>query len=405
MDPKAAEVKVDTSVFMYDAYVTFVVQTDLVDHAHVPISVAAEIFDWAQRDEYGLDAGVAHATSEEKSASPKMERSNTIMQSGIANMGVLAVLRQHAHSAREKGSSGSSLEKDGEKDAHGRVYGLLRFQFLRALVKQALAKYYATGMVTHPAVAVEKMCLDHLAKSLPPEARLMERSNSFREHTLYKMDIEAAFLQYFNVLRAIFYGYARSGPCGSRDLMSLSEWLEIMRHLELYDPDFTPREATIAFQFSRMRVVDEIKSRIKMSAICFVDFLEAILRVACRKRLPTDDILSQWHKRSASELIATLRAKPGAYDSFLVSHKEHCMLINDPVGQPPVTALRMLLDLIHASVAERLNEILPARSGAINSEDIVEMAATYRRLGGPPEMGPNSPVSRPRSPQMKTTPK
>ena len=134
------------------------------------------------------------------------------------------------------------------------------------------------------------------------------------------------------------------------------------------------REAALIFQFSRMGVVDEIKSRMKMSTLCFVDFLEGMLRVACRKRMPTQEMLDVAGKRRASLFFAAFKEKPGGYDRFLENHREHCILKSDPIGQPPVKALHMFLDVLSESVLDRRTTI-SRTSSTISMEDIAAIAA------------------------------
>ena len=44
------------------------------------------------------------------------------------------------------------------------------------------------------------------------------------------------------------------------------------------------------------RVTDELKHRNKLIQLSFVDFLEALLRVACVKRMPTDEQMAKVSK-------------------------------------------------------------------------------------------------------------
>ena len=55
------------------------------------------------------------------------------------------------------------------------------------------------------------------------------------------------------------------------------------------DGDFTAREAMLAFFNSRMVVCDEAVKRDKYISLQYVDFLEAIARVADTISVPTDD--------------------------------------------------------------------------------------------------------------------
>lgn len=51
------------------------------------------------------------------------------------------------------------------------------------------------------------------------------------------------------------------------------------------------QDATLTFLWSRMAVLDEIKDYGRYTSLTFVDFLEALGRVADMKSLPTDSDL------------------------------------------------------------------------------------------------------------------
>ena len=63
----------------------------------------------------------------------------------------------------------------------------------------------------------------------------------------------------------------------------------LLRHLHFFDEAFQQREGTLCFVFSRLRVVDEESERGKrrMHYLSFEDFLEAVVRLATVKALPT----------------------------------------------------------------------------------------------------------------------
>ena len=68
----------------------------------------------------------------------------------------------------------------------------------------------------------------------------------------------------------------------SSQLLSYSEYRQLLRDTELLDQSFCPREASLTFVLARMRVVDErsLASRAKQTQLGFEEFLEAIVRVA-----------------------------------------------------------------------------------------------------------------------------
>ena len=74
----------------------------------------------------------------------------------------------------------------------------------------------------------------------------------------------------------------------SNKLMDFSEWAKLLKDLNMYDAVFTPREGTLAFIWSRMKVIEEQSkaSRRKLLHLSFEDFLEAIVRLSTMKALP-----------------------------------------------------------------------------------------------------------------------
>ena len=192
---------------------------------------------------------------------------------------------------------------------------------------------------------------DERVSRLPQEARI--DPNVFRDDFLYTVEVEGVFKAQLRSLYALYECYAGEGPNGTAALLSLPEWLEMLVHLDLFDRDFTPREATLAFQWARMRVVDEIKGRSRMMNICFIDFLEALLRVALEKKLPTPDMLRKLNpsRRTAGEYFLELRRMPeDEYDDFLDRHTQSTIMSADKVGMRPHMALEALLSIVTAQV-------------------------------------------------------
>ena len=65
--------------------------------------------------------------------------------------------------------------------------------------------------------------------------------------------------------------------------MGLDEWRKFVTDLRLMDHVLTPRLVTLVFVWSRMRVVDEVKRRVRLTNHHFEDFLECLVRVAVLK--------------------------------------------------------------------------------------------------------------------------
>ena len=69
------------------------------------------------------------------------------------------------------------------------------------------------------------------------------------------------------------------------------------KYLEFFDSDFTQREAKLCFQLGKMKVIDEVKSVKTFTYITFVDFMEALCRVAGMKNTPTAEDLQEMAKQ------------------------------------------------------------------------------------------------------------
>ena len=53
-------------------------------------------------------------------------------------------------------------------------------------------------------------------------------------------------------------------------------------------------------------MTDELKHRNKLIQLSFVDFLEALLRVACVKRMPTDEQMAREKREFLGEMFLDL---------------------------------------------------------------------------------------------------
>ena len=76
------------------------------------------------------------------------------------------------------------------------------------------------------------------------------------------------------------------------------------------DASLTRRDAALAFAWSRMRVVGETEGADASDGATFTDFLEAVVRVASTRVLPTDDEIRTHGYRIATRPFR-LPAPPG----------------------------------------------------------------------------------------------
>ena len=257
------------------------------------------------------------------------------------------------HGEEDEGALSTSLATLGVEDPTAPPKSLYRYQFVQCLVKLAVATHlgYETEDV---AEALEKLLQEQLAPALPgalPAHALPANANEWRETTLYSLEIEGVLRTHLESLSVLFGEYARGGPGGKGELLSLPEWLSMLSHLDLYDAEFTPRDATLIFFKAGSKVVDEIKGRVRLLHLCLVDFFEALVRVALLKRLPTPELLQKAGRRRAGEYFLELRAgAPELYASFLRSHAEQAAASGNPVGMRPHAAFEALVSVVSAVI-------------------------------------------------------
>jgi hypothetical protein len=168
---------------------------------------------------------------------------------------------------------------------------MMRYEFLEALVRSALAKY-GKGQATDDVAEAVRMLLEkNVIPNLPAGGALV--TNDFRTHRLYNEDVDLLYKKHQVMLKAMWSRY-RLKPIGGglrTKVVRMEGWLQLMNDAQLVDGQFTLQDSTLAYLWSRMQTVDEIKDYQKMISLSFIDFLEALGRVADMKSFPTSQDL------------------------------------------------------------------------------------------------------------------
>ena len=160
-----------------------------------------------------------------------------------------------------------------------------RQELLRVLVRIAVARFVLSRRESDVSNALHKLLADELRRHAPPAA-LADR-NTFRQRHCQGLR------RHEPSLRALYGRWAAGNTydkARERAALSYPEWMAMCEQLELIDAVFTVRRARLVFLWSRMRVVNEASggARLRVTHLLFEDFLEAIVRVALAKALPTD---------------------------------------------------------------------------------------------------------------------
>ena len=128
-----------------------------------------------------------------------------------------------------------------------------------------------------------------------------------------------------------------------------------------------------------------------MMNICFIDFLEALLRVALEKKLPTPDMLRKLNpaRRTAGEYFLELRnLPPSDYDDFLDRHTQSTIMTADKVGMRPHMALEALMSIVIAQVRGAPSQSLSPPSLTASEVRAFMKAALARLKEGPKVITP-----------------
>lgn len=204
---------------------------------------------------------------------------------------------------------------------------LLRFEFLRVLARIAVNLYVKQGVEENGGKplevheACERLLSTELRTRTPPEATY--DPDRFRRSHLYKRQVHEVLANHERTLRPLFEYYASSvddklvlGKAATdtqdklKKLMSLDEWIACLNDCGLIAPsaaddpcEFGMREAKLAYAHAHSFVTDEIYRRDRLTHMAYVEFQEAIARVAWMRNIPTPAHLQQLKMSSYAEFL------------------------------------------------------------------------------------------------------
>jgi len=240
---------------------------------------------------------------------------------------------------------GSSGKRDFN---HNRF--LNRKEFFAAVVRLTLMMYIMPGEIPDSAQAVEHVCAAHIAFHATDGA--CQDADALRRSSCYVEPVDTVLRAHEVSLRAIFeanaYGDGRIGEVlKSERMLGIGEWMDFVADHRLCDDAFTLDDAKQTFVWCRLRAIDEsaIDSRAKLTQLYFEDFLEAIVRVASRKALPTDAEVVRAGCTDGGELLLTLmdECRPAAYAAFVQAHRPTA---HSPPTQPVERCVAHLVSLL-----------------------------------------------------------
>lgn len=257
-------------------------------------------------------------------------------------------------SVDSSGAGGKTDEKYNRKKA------LNRQEFLQCIVKIACMRYVQPGVIVDVSEALHRLfsadlepSLDQaifvepngkhgapynasccpligaaaFSFSLTAHCRLFRRLADFRSKFCYCEEVDTVLRKHENSLRLIYEracqlrGQSLAKGAANK-LVGFDEWKDVCRMFELIDADLTERDVTLAFVWSRMRVVDEQgeKGRVALCNLSFEDFLEALCRCSVCKAWPTHEEIQEAESGNAGVHIVNMRRdEPDAYAELLAT--------------------------------------------------------------------------------------
>ncbi len=260
-----------------------------------------------------------------------------------------AAEREAHHKAKNdsRKRGGSVVVADINKVRSGKNV-LNREEFIQILVRVAILRYVIPKKVPDASSAVEAMIERDILPRIPRQA--VVQSNDFREEHCYHEAVDIVLRRHEKSLRALFGAacdpVGHGGPTSKleRKVMSFEEWMDFVFALDLIDDEFTIRDATTCFVNARMRVIDEYAkgSMIKVKNLSFEDFLEALVRVATMKALPTEEEVADAGCDDAGGFFLKLKAA-FKYDSFVRQNPQEW---DQPLRQPIHKCVDALITII-----------------------------------------------------------
>ena len=161
--------------------------------------------------------------------------------------------------------------------------------------------------------------------------------------------------------------------------VSLDEWLHFLRNIDLIGADVTQLDATLAFSWSRMCVIDtrHEKGYAKDSHLPFEGFMEALCRLSAMKSLPSPAEVEEAHCVDASEYLEKLKAEDPAKWEDLVKSRA------TPWGDAPAFPLQYCVVQLLAIIVRSIEQHSGTSSRKLNGKlEKKEVASFWESVGG-----------------------
>ena len=186
----------------------------------------------------------------------------------------------------------------------------MRFEWQEALLRLADIKYNTGKDSTRSkAKFVEQLFQECILPSFGSTVTISNTSNisiksnkkttaikadMYRQKKLYTPSMASILEKNQQNLIALFCSVAGSDIVSNTHsshrqyLVTIHEWMNMLKELSFLDADFTRREAIFCFTQSTMTVVDDFKCAERACGLTFIEFIECLCRCSELKTIPTE---------------------------------------------------------------------------------------------------------------------
>ena len=218
----------------------------------------------------------------------------------------------------------------GDDDGGRNILTLNRYEMIEWMVRMGLAWYPEKSFDQAVRTFVEQNLLEGLKrKTLSKEdgwiCGPLHDANAFRRQFCYCEETCLVLQKNKETLKALYNVYA----FGDGDMhcklnkatkMAFEEFLAFLDDMHWVE-EISPRRIGLIFAWSRMLTIDEYRDRAKNVQINFEDFLEAIVRIASVKALPTPADMQRFECENNAGLFLKKAVDDEFTDEFGVNYE------------------------------------------------------------------------------------
>lgn len=251
---------------------------------------------------------------------------------------------------QNSGMLDSAGANKGPRDHNNDVNSIVRSEYVELLVRLAAAKHVSLGRTQDLAEAVEMFCEETIISNLPDFIR--EDRGVWRNSRLYTEGMDDVWKRYLEFVKLLHKVYRKKGGGHLTPSMSIEQLERMCEQLELYDGTCTIQKVRNAFLFSQMLVVNNIDEAWKAEGLQFVEFLEALARIAELWNLPSQGEIAKGDTFDPLDLPDIVE-----YLEIVRVDSQRAVHVPPAHERPPEDGLEAFLDMLARKIFNRSTNV------------------------------------------------